>query len=156
MTPLLNFFDVPLFLFSSLVTGPSFNIITGSRVMTIFFYKGLTRKPEIANTPVWVLPNIWRLGKLGISNLAWMSLMKCYWLLQNARITVFTVSQLLQENQGRGYKLPLVHSTLWKFSLHFVHILRTDWKFLTKFGSSNPSFNRSILILMHAQIAVID
>ena len=38
------------------------NIITGSGVMTIFFYKWLTRNPEIGNTPVWVLPNIWRLG----------------------------------------------------------------------------------------------
>ena len=38
------------------------NTITGSGVMTIFFYKGLTRNPEIGNTPVWVLPNIWRLG----------------------------------------------------------------------------------------------
>ena len=38
------------------------NIITGSGIMTIFFYKGLTRNPEIGNTPVWVLPNIWRLG----------------------------------------------------------------------------------------------
>ena len=32
--------------------------------MTIFFYKGLTRNPEIGNTPVWVLPNIWRLGRV--------------------------------------------------------------------------------------------
>ena len=38
------------------------NIISGSGIMTIFFYKGLTRNPEIGNTPVWVLPNIWRLG----------------------------------------------------------------------------------------------
>ena len=30
--------------------------------MTIFFYKGLTGNLEIRNTPVWVLPNIWRLG----------------------------------------------------------------------------------------------
>ena len=37
------------------------NMITGSGVMTIFCYKGLTRNPEIGNTPVWVLPNIWRL-----------------------------------------------------------------------------------------------
>ena len=36
------------------------NIIIGSGVMTIFFYKGLTRNPEIGNTPVWVLSNIWR------------------------------------------------------------------------------------------------
>ena len=32
--------------------------------MTIFFYKGLTRNPEIGNTPVWLLPNIWRLGRV--------------------------------------------------------------------------------------------
>ena len=38
------------------------NIITGSEVMTIFFYKGLTRNPEIRNTLVRVLPNILRLG----------------------------------------------------------------------------------------------
>ena len=28
----------------------------------ILFYKGLTRNSEIRNTPVWVLPNLWRLG----------------------------------------------------------------------------------------------
>ena len=39
------------------------NIISGSGVMTIYFYKGLTRNPEIGNTPIWVLPNIWRLGQ---------------------------------------------------------------------------------------------
>ena len=38
------------------------NIITGSEIITIFYYEGLTRNPEIGNTPVWVLPNIWRLG----------------------------------------------------------------------------------------------
>ena len=40
------------------------NIITGSGVMTAFFYRGLTRNPEIRNTPVWVLPNIWRLERV--------------------------------------------------------------------------------------------
>ena len=39
------------------------NIITGPGIMTIFFYKGLTSNPEIGNTPVWVLTNIWRLGQ---------------------------------------------------------------------------------------------
>ena len=38
------------------------NIITGSGVMTSFFYKRLTRNPEIGNTTIWVFPNIWRLG----------------------------------------------------------------------------------------------
>ena len=40
------------------------NIFTGSGIMTIFFYKGLPRNPEIGNTTVWVLPNIWRLGRV--------------------------------------------------------------------------------------------
>ena len=39
------------------------NIITGSEVMTIFFYEGLTRNLEIRNILVWVFLNIWRLGK---------------------------------------------------------------------------------------------
>ena len=39
------------------------NAIASSRVMTIFLYKGLTKNPEIGNAPVWVLPNIWRLGR---------------------------------------------------------------------------------------------
>ena len=37
------------------------NIITGSGIITIFFYKGLTRNPKIGNTLVWLLPNIGRL-----------------------------------------------------------------------------------------------
>ena len=40
------------------------NTITGSGIMTIFFYKGFTRNREIGNTPVWVLPNIWRLERV--------------------------------------------------------------------------------------------
>ena len=34
------------------------NIITGSGVITIFFYKGLAKNAEIGNTPIWFLPNI--------------------------------------------------------------------------------------------------
>ena len=37
------------------------NIITGYWLMTISFYKGLTRNPEIRNISVWVFPDIWRL-----------------------------------------------------------------------------------------------
>ena len=40
------------------------NIISGSGITTIFFYKGLTRNLQIRNTPAWVLPNIWRLGQV--------------------------------------------------------------------------------------------
>ena len=44
-------------------TNFNVNVITGPGVMAIFFYKGLTRNNEIGNTPVWGLPNIWRLGQ---------------------------------------------------------------------------------------------
>ena len=40
-------------------------------------------------------------GELGIPNLARMPLMKCYRMLQNARVTAFTASELLKENQQR-------------------------------------------------------
>ena len=52
MTPSSNFFEVVLFLLPSLVTGPSFNVnlIIGSGVLTILFYKELTRNLEIRNT----------------------------------------------------------------------------------------------------------
>ena len=45
------------------------NIITGSGVTKIFFYNELSRKLEIGNTPIWVLPNICRLGKVRDINL---------------------------------------------------------------------------------------
>ena len=48
------------------------NIITGFEVMTIFFYKGLTRNLEIRN----VVSGDWE--QLGIPFLAQMSPMKCY------------------------------------------------------------------------------
>ena len=38
--------------------------MTGSGVMAIFVYKGFTRNPEIGNTLVWVLSNIWRLRRV--------------------------------------------------------------------------------------------
>ena len=61
------------------------NIITGSGIMTIFFYKGLTRNLEMGNTPVWVLPNIWRLGQVmdtqfgtNVSNRMLLNAAKCH------------------------------------------------------------------------------
>ena len=72
-----NSFYVVLFLLSSLVTS--------SGDMIILFYKGLTRNPEIGNTFVWVLPSIYRLGRV--------SPMKFYSMLQNAKVTAFTVPE---------------------------------------------------------------
>ena len=41
-------------------------------------------------------------GELGIRNLARIFLIKCYWMLQNARVTPLTVSESLRKNQRRG------------------------------------------------------
>ena len=45
-------------------------------------------------------------SEFGILNLARMSQMKLYRMLQNARVTAFTVSELLMENQQRGKIIP--------------------------------------------------
>ena len=67
--------------------------------MTIYFYKGLPRNPEIGNTPAQMfgtdVPNK-------------MSLIKCYQLLQNARVTAFIVFKLLKKNEQWGWNPPQI------------------------------------------------
>ena len=60
------------------------NIITASGVMTIFYYKGLTRNPETGNTPVRLLLNICILRGVrdtkcctSVSNKTWLNAAKC-------------------------------------------------------------------------------
>ena len=78
------------------------NIITGSRIMTIFFYKGWPeiRKSEIP--PSEFCPISGDRGELWIQNLARMSLIEFYWMLQISSVTAFTVFALLRENQLGG------------------------------------------------------
>ena len=83
------------------------NIITGSGVVTIFFYKGLTRNLENGNTPFEFCPISGDWGELEVPNLARTSPIKCYWILQSARVTPFTVSELLRKNQQGGKITPL-------------------------------------------------
>ena len=52
--------------------------------MTVFFYKGLNRNPDLENIPVWVVPDIWRMeqvrdAKFGtnISNEMLLNAVKC-------------------------------------------------------------------------------
>ena len=47
-------------------------------------------------------------GKSGIPNLVQVSLIKCYcyWMLQNSRVTAFTVFELITENQQGGKITP--------------------------------------------------
>ena len=74
------------------------------------FYRGLTRNPEIGDTPVCVFLNIWRLGqvrntKFGnkVSNKMLLNAAKCQ------GYSFFTVSKLLRENQHGGGELPPTH-----------------------------------------------
>ena len=107
MTSSSKCFDAVSFLLSSLVTGKfHVKIITGSGVITIFFYKDWPeiQKSEIPPSEFCPISGDW--GKLGKPNLARISLTKFYWMLQNARITAFTVSELLKENQQGGKITP--------------------------------------------------
>ena len=96
-----------LFSLSSLVTGPSF-ISVSSLVLELWQFNFIRDWPEICKletlSPEFCpISEDW--GELGKPNLA---LIKCYEILQNTKITVFTISRLFRENQkmegggGRG------------------------------------------------------
>ena len=90
------------------------NIITCSGVMTIFFYKGLTRNPEIGNTPVWVFPNMWKLG--------WVRDTKCGTNVSN--------EMLLNAAKCQSYSFfktthPLKLGLIQLFSYEYCEILKT-------------------------------
>ena len=76
--------------------------------MIIFFYKRLSRNPEIEKTTVRGLPIIWRLGEGRDTTLGTNVSSKMLLNAVNARVTAFTVSELLRENQKEvlGVKLP--------------------------------------------------
>ena len=108
MTSTSNFFDVVLFLLSSLVTGPSFMSIS-SLVLKLWQFSFIRDWPEIRKSeipPSEFCPISGDWGKLWIPNLARMSPIKYYWMLQNSRVTALTVFELLRENQLAGVKLP--------------------------------------------------
>ena len=103
MTSFANFFSSILFAMSSLVTVPSFMSIS-SLVLESWQFSFIRDWPEIRRPekfPFGFCPISRDWGKLGIPSLTRMSLIKCYWMLQNVRVTAFTVSELLRENQQR-------------------------------------------------------
>ena len=108
MTSTSYFFDVALFLLSSLVTGPGFMSIS-LLVLELWQFSFTKDWPEIRKseiTPSEFCPISGDWGELWIPNLARMSLIECYWMLQNSRVTTFTVFELLRENQlGGGGKI---------------------------------------------------
>ena len=105
ITPLSNFSEVVLFLLSTLVTGPSSMSISSLFLESwqLSFIRDWPEnlekiwKSEIPLSQFCLIFRDW--GKLGIPNLARMSLVKCCCMLRKARLATFTVSKLLRENQ---------------------------------------------------------
>ena len=103
------FFDVILFLLSILVTALSFMSIS-MQLLELWQFTFIRDWPEIQKSEMpysefFPISGGW--GELGITNLARMSLITCYWMLQNARVISFTVSKLLRENQQGRKRLKL-------------------------------------------------
>ena len=110
MTSTSNFFDV-LFHLSSLVTGRSFMSIS-SLVLELWQFSFIKDWPEICKSeihPSEFCPISRDWGELWIPNLARMSLIEYYWMLQNSMVTAFTIFELFSENNwgdGGNYPLP--------------------------------------------------
>ena len=109
MMSISNFFDVALFSLSSLVTGPSF-ISISSLVLELWQFYFIRDWPEIRKSeipPSEFCPISGDWGELCILNFARMSLIECYGMLQNSKVTAFTVFELLRENQLGGWGVKL-------------------------------------------------
>ena len=131
MTPSSNIFDIVFFVKFSYKSKFDVNIITDFGVMKTSFlsYENFLRdwleirKLEIARSEL--CPLSWEWGELRIPNLVATSLIKSYWILQNARVTAFTVSDLLREyQQGRWVVVKVSQPRL---GLSFLTVFRLSW-----------------------------
>ena len=110
MTSTANFFDVVWFLLSSLVAGSSLMSIS-SLVLELWQFSFIRDWREICKSeihPSEFCPISRDWGQLWIPNLARMSLIEYYWMLQNSMVTAFTIFELFSENNwGDGWNYPL-------------------------------------------------
>ena len=120
------YFDVAVFLLSSLVTGPNFMPIS-SLVLELWQFSLIKDWPEIRKLeipPSEFCPISGDWGELWIPNLAQMSLIECYWMLQNSRVTAFTNFELLRANQlGEMVKLPPAFPTPTRLGLRTIWLV---------------------------------
>ena len=124
MTSTYKYFDFVLFLLSSLVIAPSFMSIS-SLVLELWQFSFLRDWPEIWKLeipPSEFFPVSGDWGKLWIPNLARTSVTECYWMLQNCRVTAFTVFDLLRENQLKVKAFQFCSSSLLIYFKHNNHI----------------------------------
>ena len=112
------------------------NIITDSGVRQFSFIRDWPKIWKLEILPSEFCPISGNWDELEIPNLERMSLVKYYWMLQNARVTAFTVSEL-PTGMGEGGKMtPFTHTHThthreirFKYVWPFVSMkgLKTDW-----------------------------
>ena len=104
LTSTSNFFDVGLFLLSSLVTCLSFMSIS-LLVLELWQFSFIRDWPEIRKSeipPSEFCPISEDWNGLCMPNLARMSLIEFYWILQNSRVTAFTAFELRETQLWGG------------------------------------------------------
>ena len=105
MTSSSNLFGVVLFLLSSLVTSLRFVSISSLKLWQFSFIRDWPEIWKSETPPPDFCPISGDWGELWILNLIRMFVIECYWMLQNSRVTTFTVFELLRENQLGGSKI---------------------------------------------------
>ena len=108
MTSYSSFFDIAVFLLSGFGTGPSFMAIS-LLGMALWQFLFITEWPKIWKSEILLsefCPISGDRGELGIPKFGRMFLMTSYWMLQNCRVTAFTVSELIRENQQGSKNTP--------------------------------------------------
>ena len=106
-------FDVPVFVLSILVIGPSFMSISWL-ILELWPFSFIKDWPETRKSETHLCdfcPVSRERRELGILKLARMRLMKYYWILKNARVTSFTISELLKENQKQRKEVKIAPYT---------------------------------------------
>ena len=107
MTSLSNVFNFAVYFLSVLVTGPNLRS-TSLLVLELWQFSLIKNWTEICKLEIplsGLRPISGDWGKLQVPNLTQMSLIKSYWMLQNASVTAFTDSESLRDTQqgGRRY-----------------------------------------------------
>ena len=104
-----NLFEVDVFLLPVLVTGPNFMWISWLilKLWQILFIKYWTEisKSEITLFEFCPISGDWSEIEIPKWNVERMALIKSYWIMQNASVTAFTISELLRENKQAGGKI---------------------------------------------------
>ena len=105
---IVKIFNVTVFSLSILVIAPIFMSIS-LLVLELWQFSFIRtwrkiRKSEIPSSEFWPISE--DRNQLEIPNFVRMSLLKSCWMLQNTRVTAFTVSELLRENQKRSKIFP--------------------------------------------------